>query len=90
MANYLINYDLAWSSGKQDQINARHVRASSKFKQVYIINPITKGTTEARKYSMLALKRRIGSAITDNVGADDMGRIENDLTTLTEYLQAVR
>jgi SNF2 family DNA or RNA helicase len=29
MANYLINYDLAWSAGKQDQINARHNRASS-------------------------------------------------------------
>ncbi|MER5754311.1 DEAD/DEAH box helicase [Streptomyces sp. NPDC002088] len=88
MANYLINYDLAWSSGKQDQINKRHDRASSLFKNIYVLNAITQGTTEPRKYSMLAHKRRVGSAITDGRGADDKGRIENDLVTLTQCLEA--
>lgn len=88
MANYLYNYDLAWSSGKQDQINARHARASSKFKSIYIRNLLTKGTTEPRRYRSLALKRRVGSAITDGRGQDDKGRVENDLTSLTEYLQS--
>jgi SNF2 family DNA or RNA helicase len=86
MANYLINYDLAWSSGKQDQINARHNRASSQFKDIYILNAVTSGTTEPRKLSMLAHKRRVGAAITDGRGADEKGRIENDLVTLTECL----
>jgi SNF2 family DNA or RNA helicase len=88
MANYLINYDLAWSSGKQDQINARHNRASSGFKNIYVLNAITQGTTEPRKYAMLAHKRRVGSAITDGRGADGKGRIENDLVTLTQCLEA--
>jgi SNF2 family DNA or RNA helicase len=88
MANYLINYDLAWSSGKQDQINARHNRASSEFKDIYILNAITAATTEPRKLAMLAHKRRVGSAITDGRGADDNGRIDNDLVSLTQALEA--
>jgi SNF2 family DNA or RNA helicase len=88
MANYLINYDLAWSAGKQDQINARHNRASSAFKDIYILNAITSGTTEPRKLAMLAHKRRVGSAITDGRGADEKGRIENDVQTLTQCLEA--
>lgn len=88
MANYLINYDLAWSAGKQDQINARHNRASSQFKDIYILNAITSGTTEPRKLAMLAHKRRVGSAITDGRGADKKGRIENDVMTLTQCLEA--
>jgi SNF2 family DNA or RNA helicase len=88
MANYLINYDLAWSAGKQDQINARHNRASSQFKDIYILNAITQGTTEPRKLAMLAHKRRVGSAITDGRGADAKGRIENDVQTLTQCLEA--
>lgn len=86
MANYLINYDLAWSSGKQDQINARHSRASSNFTDIYVLNAVTKGTTEPRKLAMLAHKRRVGAAITDGRGADEHGRIDNDLITLTACL----
>lgn len=88
MANYLVNYDLAWSSGKQDQINARHSRASSQWKDIYVLNAITKGSTEPRKLSMLAHKRRVGSAITDGHGSDEKGRIDNDLETLTACLAA--
>ena len=87
MANYLINFDLPWSSGKADQINGRHQRAASEFDQVYVVDMITAGTIEERKHRMLALKRKIGSAILDNDGADESGRIENDLGSLTSALE---
>lgn len=87
MANYLINYDLPWSSGKADQINGRHQRAASEFDQVYVVDMITEGTVEERKHRMLAMKRKIGSAILDNDGADESGRLENDLESLTSALE---
>lgn len=86
MANYLINYDLAWSSGKQDQINRRHDRASSKFDNIYVLNMITRNSTEVRKLAVVKHKRRVGSAILDNYGSDDKGRVENDVETLTDCL----
>jgi SNF2 family DNA or RNA helicase len=86
MANYLYNYDLAWSAGTQDQINARHSRAASTFESIYVRNLITRGTTEPRKYELIAHKRRVGSAILDNEGADDKGRVINEVGSLTEHL----
>jgi SNF2 family DNA or RNA helicase len=88
MANYLINYDLPWSAGKADQINGRHVRASSQFKNVFVRNLITEGTVEERKLALLGLKRRVGSAILDGHGADSQGAIENDLGSLMKHLTA--
>lgn len=90
MASHLYNYDLAWSSGRQDQINARHERVASNFKHIYVRNLITWNSTEPRKYETLQHKRRVGSAILDGVGADVKGRIENDVETLTTCLQATR
>jgi len=87
MANYLYNYDLAWSSGAQDQINARHSRAASEFEHIYVLNMITKDTTEERKPQVLEFKRRTASAIMDNRGADSLGRVENDIATLSTYLE---
>jgi SNF2 family DNA or RNA helicase len=88
MANYLINYDLPWSAGRFDQRNGRHVRASSQFSNVFIRNLITEGTVEERKYALLRLKRRVGSAILDGTGADSAGAIENDLGSLMKHLTA--
>lgn len=86
-ATHLINYDLAWSSGVQDQINARHVRASSTHEQVHVHNLVVIDTIEeARKAPGLSHKRRVGAAVIDGKGADRRGRIENDLATLTEHL----
>lgn len=89
MANYLVNYDLPWSSGRADQINGRHVRASSEFGQVYIRNLITTGTVEERKMSILSGKRAVGSAILDNVNADKRGRITLATETLKDHLTSV-
>jgi SNF2 family DNA or RNA helicase len=86
MANHLINYDLAWSSGKQDQINARHVRASSKFDNVFIHNALTERTVEQRRYDVVALKRKVARAVVDGKGAGRKGVIENNLTGLKQFL----
>jgi SNF2 family DNA or RNA helicase len=86
MANYLINYDLPWSAGRADQINGRHVRASSQFSNVFVRNLIVEGTVEERKLKLLTLKRRVGSAILDGTGADAEGAIENDLGSLMKHL----
>lgn len=87
MANYLFNYDLAWSAGMQDQINGRHRRASSLFEKIAIVNALCRNTTEVRKKAGLAHKRKVARAIVDGTGADAKGRIENDLDSLTTFLQ---
>lgn len=86
MANYLINYDLPWSAGKADQINGRHVRASSKFPRVVIRDMIMAGTVEERKQQMLSIKRKVGSAILDGYGQDENGAVVNDLESLMSHL----
>jgi SNF2 family DNA or RNA helicase len=85
MASHLINFDLPWSAGRSDQINARHQRASSEFDKVFIRDMITSGTIEERKLAMLDYKRRIGAAVVDGV-VPKSGRIENDLVSLTQFL----
>ena len=85
-ANYLINVDLAWSAGKMDQRNGRHVRVGSKHEHVYILNYLIENSIEERTYEMLALKRQVASATLDGIGADSKGVIENDVGSLTSYL----
>jgi SNF2 family DNA or RNA helicase len=87
MANYLFNYDLPESAGKSDQRNARHVRASSLFDNVYIVNEVIEGSIEERNLIRLAFKRKVANAITDNNGADISGRVENDVSSLTKWLE---
>ena len=86
MANYLVNFDLPWSAGTMDQINARHVRVSSKFEKVFILNMVCANTLEARKPEVLAFKRRTAEAVVDGRGSDRRGRIEKDVDSLTAYL----
>jgi SNF2 family DNA or RNA helicase len=87
MASDLINYDSDWSAGKGDQINGRIIRASSEFDKVFIHTMTCIGTVEERKMKVVAHKRRIAAAIVDGVGHDSTGRIENDVQTLTAYLE---
>jgi len=88
MANHLVNYDLTWSSGKQDQINARHVRASSLFDKVFIHNLLVTGSIEQWKKDKASLKRRVARAVVDGKGADRSGNIDNDVDSLTNFLRA--
>lgn len=89
MANYLINYDLPWSAGKADQINGRHVRASSQFTSVCIRDMVTIGTVEERRQKMLNIKRKVGTAILDGHGQDSDGAVINDLASLMSHLTEV-
>lgn len=73
MADYLINYDLPWSFGTQDQINSRHIRASSAFEQVYIRNLITHDSIEERKIRVLERKRKMSDLAIDGVAGTDSG-----------------
>jgi SNF2 family DNA or RNA helicase len=87
MANWLINYDLPWSSGKADQINGRHQRAASEFDLVYVRNLITRGTVNERQLKMLEYKRSLSAAVVDGKISDTQGRIYNDLDTLASWLE---
>jgi SNF2 family DNA or RNA helicase len=86
MANYLINYDLPWSGGTWDQINGRHQRVSSEFGKVFIRDIIMKGTTEVRDLAMVRHKLKVAGAVVDGE-VPHSGRIENDLISLTDFLQ---
>lgn len=88
MCDYLINFDLPWSAGMAEQINGRHVRASSEFGQVYIRNLITAGTIEERKLEVLRWKRRTAEAILTGRGTDARGSVENSVASLTQWLRA--
>lgn len=85
-ASLLLNYDQRDSSGAMDQRNTRHVRASSLFQEVEVVNVVAEGTIEERRMERLALKRRTNSAILDGRGADDDGRVVNDVESLRANL----
>ncbi|GHB52575.1 hypothetical protein GCM10010331_45260 [Streptomyces xanthochromogenes] len=85
-AQLLINFDQRDSSGAMDQRNTRHVRASSLFNEVEVVNIVTEGTIEERRMERLAVKRRTNSAILDGRGADEDGRVVNDVESLRSNL----
>jgi SNF2 family DNA or RNA helicase len=88
MADILINFDLPWSFGMQDQINSRHIRASSEFDKVYIRNMITDDSIEERKQRILDRKRKISLlAIDGGEGRDGSVTLDGDL--LKEHLEMV-
>jgi SNF2 family DNA or RNA helicase len=85
-ANYLINYNHPWSAGKADQRNSRHIRAGSKWDEVWVLNFIVRDSVEDWKYQILDLKRRVGSAILDG-GPTVKGEIDFNVSSLLEYIQ---
>lgn len=84
-ANYLFNYNHPWSAGKADQRNSRHIRAGSKWDEVWVLNYLTPGSVEDWKYQVLDLKRRVGSAIIDGAPTQK-GVINFDVASLLVYL----
>lgn len=85
-ASHLINVDYASSAGAQDQRNSRHRRTSSTWPVIHVTDFLMVDTLEERKREQLTLKRRVAAAALDRRGADDKGRIENDVETLTAHL----
>jgi SNF2 family DNA or RNA helicase len=89
MANHLINYDLPWSSGKWDQINHRHIRASSEFDKVMLVHMFVDNSIESRKLRILRRKKRIAGAILDGDGQDDLGQVVVEGDSLKANLSLV-
>ncbi|KUL44721.1 hypothetical protein ADL22_12315 [Streptomyces sp. NRRL F-4489] len=85
-ARLLLNYDQRDSSGAMDQRNTRHVRASSLFEEVEVVNVVAQDTIEERRMERLAIKRRTARAILDGRGADDDGRVLADVESLRANL----
>jgi len=87
MANYLISYDLPWSSGKLEQREARIIRLSSQFPHVTIASFVMKGSIEERQYEMLQMKKKINEAWIDGKHQDSDKGMELDVGTLTTFLE---
>jgi len=87
MANYLISYDLPWSSGKLEQREARIIRLSSTFDHVTIATFVMQGSIEERQYEMLQQKRSISEAFIDGKHHDVRGGFDITLGSLTTFLR---
>jgi len=87
MANYLISYDLPWSSGKLEQREARIIRLSSEFPHVTIATFVMQGSIEERQYDMLQLKRSVNEAFIDGKHHDNDGSLALTLDTLSGFLR---
>jgi SNF2 family DNA or RNA helicase len=86
MANYLISYDLPWSSGKLEQREARIIRLSSQFDQVTIATFVMQGSIEERQYDLLQHKRSVNEAFIDGKHHDSSSSLEVTLDTLSGFL----
>lgn len=87
MANYLISYDLPWSSGKLEQREARIIRLSSTFSHVTIATFVMQGSIEERQYDMLQHKKQVNEAFVDGRHHDIKGGMDITLSTLTTFLR---
>jgi SNF2 family DNA or RNA helicase len=87
MANYLISYDLPWSSGKLEQREARIIRLSSQFPHVTIATFVMKGSIEERQYEMLQQKKSINEAFVDGKHHDVRGGFDITLGSLSNFLR---
>lgn len=87
VASHLINFDLPDAAGTFKQRNGRHVRASSKFRRVYIDNLIVSGSIEEYRLGRLNYKSRVANAVVGGKGYDKMGSVTNDASSLTKFLE---
>lgn len=87
VANYLINYDLPWSSGKFEQRQGRILRISSKWPEVTLLSLQMHRSIEERMWEMLEQKGAIASAWLDNKGVDKKGSFAVTISTLAEFLE---
>ncbi len=86
MANYLISYDLPWSSGKLEQREARIIRLSSEFPHVTIATFVMQGSIEERQYAMLQHKKSVNEAFIDGKHHDQEQGLSITVDTLTKFL----
>jgi SNF2 family DNA or RNA helicase len=87
MANYLISYDLPWSSGKLEQREARIIRLSSEFPHVTIATFVIQGSIEERQYELLQHKQAVNEAFVDGKHHDHSGGFDITLGSLSDFLR---
>lgn len=87
-ANYLISYDLPWSSGKMEQREARIIRLSSEFPHVTLAAFVMRGSIESRQHEMLEQKRKTNEAFVDGKHQDVKGGMDITLGSLSEFLRS--
>jgi len=87
MANYLISYDLPWSSGKLEQREARIIRLSSEFPHVTIATFVMQGSIEERQYDMLQMKKSVNEAFIDGKHLDKDSGMVLTLDTLSGFMR---
>lgn len=87
VANWLVNFDIPWGAGLAHQINGRHVRASSEFETVHVIDVVTAGTIEERKHGIKGFKNDISSAAID--GKSVSGYVSSTVGTLKAHAKEV-
>ncbi|MFV0135471.1 DEAD/DEAH box helicase [Streptomyces sp. HMX87] len=80
---YLINYDLPYSNGLLAQRNTRHVRASSQFDRVHIVNLVVEDSIEERVQATLRLRQTLSQAVVDGRGA---GSLDVDVESLSDHI----
>lgn len=80
---YLINYDLPYSNGLLAQRNTRHVRASSTYDRVHVVNLVVEDSIEERVQATLRLRQNLSHAVVDGRGA---GSLDMDVETLSDHI----
>ncbi|MEU1552121.1 DEAD/DEAH box helicase [Streptomyces scabiei] len=80
---YLINYDLPYSNGLLAQRNTRHVRASSQFDRVHVVNLVVENSIEERVQATLRLRQNLSQAVIDGRGA---GSLDMDVESLSDHI----
>lgn len=82
--NLLVNLDLPWTSGQQQQRDGRIKRASSAWGTVTVQNFAVAGSLEERLEQSLAHQRRVGEAVTRG----GVNSLRNDVSSLRTFLKA--
>lgn len=86
-ANYLISYDLPWSSGKLEQREARIIRLSSQWPHVTIATFVMAGSIEERQYQMLQEKLKTNEAFIDGKHQDMEQSFSLTLDNLSTFMK---
>jgi SNF2 family DNA or RNA helicase len=90
MANYLLSYDLPWSSGRLEQREARIIRLSSEFEHVTVSTFVMADSIEEWQYEKVTSKRSVNEAFIDGKHVDDDGSMELSLDSLSNFLRTRR
>jgi len=88
-ANHLVSLDLPWSTGSYEQREARIIRISSEFEQVFITMLLAQGTIDMRMHEMIEEKGGVADAWLDG-SVDAKGGFELNLGSLTDFLATAK